>query len=131
MSEIAINWIYSSMPNFFIWVYLLGSKILGKLLFYPVGIVVTLYVVFWINFFLIKAAKDIIYSTKILYYNLIDIYLLIYSSTFFFKFILSNIAGLYKTILNILRFYSKYYFIFFLKRVEMHFFWISLIIIYC
>jgi hypothetical protein len=129
--QITRPYLFKFLHSFIIWIYLISIFVFKKLMFYPIGIPLTLYVVFWINFALIKAAIDIVKYTKHLYYNLIDLYSLFYFLGFYLRYVIPSFNTVYQALLNIFKVYVNYYFIFFFKRIEIHFFWLSYIIFYC
>lgn len=128
--EIAITWFYTALPSFFIWIYLISKGVVQKLLFYPVGIVITIYLVFWLFFCLVSAGRDLHELVKLLYYNLIDLFEIMVFCSFFFKFFFSLFNSIITLLHDVLRVYAVYYFIFFVKRIEIHFFWLGYIFLY-
>lgn len=131
MIQITIAWINTSLHSTLIWFYLVSIFIFKKIMFYPIAIPMTIYIVFWINFSLIKAAIRIYTLFKFIQYLLPNIFYFFEVLVFYLKFAIVPLTTIYEFILNIIQTYSLYYFVFFFKRIELHFFWLAYILFYC
>jgi len=105
--------------------YLYGSELIDFLLFYPVGILVTIYILIAILYMLISASNTLIFYWKLLCYNL-DISMLqsLFEYTYWIRKFLPVI---FDFVYDLCFFFSKYIFVFYFKRVEFYIFWFFVI----
>lgn len=131
MIQITLLWINTTLHCTIVWFYLLSLFLFKKIIYYPVAIPMAIYIVFWINFSLIRAAIRIHNFFKMVQYTIPNIFYFFDLLVFYLKFGIIPLTTLYTFILHIIRTYSVFYFIFFFKRIELHFFWLSYILVYC
>jgi len=101
--------------------YLYTSELMDFLLFYPIGMLLTAYVLSAILYMLVSASNILRDFEKFLIYNLS-----LSNLSLFFECALYMIKILpvpYSIIYDFLFFFSKYIFIFYLKRIQFYFFW--------
>lgn len=131
MLEIIIHWTFFTLFHNMLFTYFYLKQVVAFLLFYPIGIPLTLSIMALITYCLIKAAIIIVTVSREIYYNWWDILWILDQLRFFFKITLTPFNFIYRWLLEILSTYSVYYYIFYFKRIEIHIFWFMCIIFYC
>ena len=108
--------------------YLYIGELGDFLLFYPVGMLLTVYVLSAILYMLISASSILVYYINLFVYNLdissLNLVFECISYTVKFWGILQSF------IYDILFFFSKYILIFYFKRIEFYFFWFFVITLF-
>lgn len=117
----------SLVDVFFLWLYLIFTQIVSGLLFYPTGIVLSLFLLLWILRMLVSMAVILRgYIRVFLYWTNLSASC---SSEYFWP--PHNIIYFCVKLLSMAAyFFSTYLFVFHLKRVEVYIFWIFVIFFY-
>lgn len=106
-------------------VYIVISKLLGVIFFYPQGIMLSILLLIWIFYIcVISSLKIIKYYNNILYLYR-EFYLIIFSKNIY---MLVELYKLISLLTNLLYFYAEYLYIFNLKRLE---FYIFIFFVFC
>jgi hypothetical protein len=108
--------------------YLYIGELGDFLLFYPVGMLLTIYVLSAILYMLISASSILAYYINLFVYNLdiSNLNLVFECISYMVKF-----WGILQSfIYDILFFFSKYILIFYFKRIEFYFFWFFVITLF-
>lgn len=117
--------------NVFTHWYVFYGHLLERLLFYPIGIFLALYVLAAIYYMVRSTAKNFTYHLKTLRYNLIDIIKFLELTQPYLRYFICVHRVLYSIVLDLIMSYSIYRLVFLLKRVEFYFFWLFVILLYC
>lgn len=131
MSELIFNYLLPLLSSFFSYLYVVGPYIWEKLLFYPIGIALSLYILAAIGYMIVKASNMFLDYFKYIRYNLCDIVELLECMSTGIKYSSQLIQHFYSIARDIIKIYSLYILVFLLKRFEFYIFWLFVILMYC
>ena len=116
---LSLYFLFSGLIKFlFMWLYLVTKQISTLIFFYPVGITLSILILFWLFYTSIICLKIILYNIKILkYYLNPNDFIQNYTQILFYK----NFYFLGLILSNLIFFLSEYLFVFSLKRFELYF----------
>lgn len=117
--------------NIFTYFYVLSSHVLDALLFYPLGIAFSLYILAAIAYMVLKAAEMFRDYFKTLSYLFCDISDVLEQTSYLSKYLSSSIFCIYSAMGDAMKTYGVYFFIFYIKRIEFYIFWLFVVLAYC
>jgi hypothetical protein len=111
----------------YLYLYLVTSQVVFLLMFYPLGILLSLFILFWIFYMVICSSKIILY-----YLNFIEYFYDVYCIVDVISYVFPNkpCRVLFSWIYGIVNFYSVYIFVFYIKRLEFYIMWFFIFCIF-
>lgn len=131
MSQLSLYNILLQTLNAFTYGYVLTSHISDALLFYPIGIALSLYILAAIAYMVLKAAEMLSEHLNKLNYLFRDISDILEQISHLTKYFSTFMFFIYSAMGDAMKVYSVYFFIFYVKRIEFYIFWLLVVLAYC
>ena len=131
MSELILYNFYLHTLTTFTYIYVLASHAISSLVFYPVGIFFSVYILLASAYIVLKGASLFRRYFDLLIYFFSDVSELFDEASFFIKYFTHTVRHLYSLIGDIIRTYSVYLLVFYTKRFEFQIFCLLIILGYC
>lgn len=122
---------YVNSYQLFVYIYVLSSYIWAGLIFYPVGIVLSIYVLAAIYYMIIKASIMFKTYLKTCKYLINDVAYILNQVVSVLKYLTPTLSYIFSLCIDLLKIYSIYKFVFYFKRIEFYIFWILIVLSYC
>ena len=131
MSELILYNFYPYTITTFTYIYILMSHTLSSLVFYPVGIFFSIYILLASAYIVLKGASLFRRYFDLLIFFFSDVSELLDDASFFIKYFTYTVMHLYSLIADVIRAYSVYILVFYTKRFEFQIFCLLIILCYC
>ena len=131
MSELILYNFYLYTLTTFTYIYILNSHVFSSLIFYPVGIFLSVYILLASAYIVLKGASLFRRYFDLLIYVFSDVSELFDEASFFIKYFTHSVKHLYSLIGDVTRDYSMYLLVFYTKRFEFQIFCLLIILGYC
>ena len=122
MSLLSLYNLLSYTLNTFTYTYVLGGHVLDALMFYPVGITLSLYILAAIAYMIFKASEMLREFFNTLSYLICDISDILNQISDICKYLSTAIFYFYSVMGDAMKVYGVYFFIFYVKRIEFYIF---------
>jgi len=118
------NWFF----NLYTYTYVYLEGLITAILFYPLGIALACYLLFWSAYMILSLSKSIRYFIKVWQYLINFKYKLLLLCDFLFA--LAIFKSLWELINTVVFFFSEYYIVFFIKKHQFYIFLITTSCVY-
>lgn len=120
MLQLTVSFFYDNAAPAYRYLYILSTHIWAALMFYPIGIVLSIFLVGCIYYMMFKLASDIYKLVKLLSYYLEDVLSILSVISTLWGYSCQPLIYIYRLVREYILLYSFYLLVFYVKRVEFY-----------